>query len=78
MNADANSDADADAEMLMPSFPNGQQVVDIVTDNWEDGKIPSLIESKIIEAALDVEKHIELREILINSQGLFGSETKDV
>ena len=55
-----------------------ESIVDIVTDNCEEGKIPSLIESKIIDAALDGQKDIEFRKNLYNFRRLFKSETKDV
>ena len=53
-------------------------IVDIVTENCKEGKIPSLIESKLKEAALDGQKDIEIWKIISNFQRLFGSEIKDI
>ena len=54
-----------------------ESIVNIATDNYEEEKLLSLIESKIIESALHDSKEIELRKYLNSFQGLSESGTKD-
>ena len=53
-------------------------IVNIATDSYEEEKLFSLIESKIIEWALHDYKDIELWKFLNTFQGLSGSKTKDI
>ena len=53
-------------------------IVNIATDNYEEEKLLSLIESKIIESALHDLKEIELRKFLNTFQGLSESGTEDI
>ena len=55
-----------------------ESIVNIATDNYEEEKLLSLIESKIIESALHDLKEIELRKFLNTFQGLSESGTKDI
>ena len=55
-----------------------ESIVNIATDNYEEEKLLSLIESKIIESALHDEKEIELRKFLSAFQGFPESGTKDI
>ena len=53
-------------------------IVNIATNSYEEEKLFSLIESKIIEWALHDYKDIELWKFLNTFQGLSGSKTKDI